>query len=186
MSMIGELVGPCDNPAVLLFDRLDDGAGVKNATFCSDRRGDAPEVFQRVKGPLSWIPQRMLSFAAGKCIDADDPVHRGADLANRFQFVIYDLRVRAERLEQKTVEPAEIAVDPFFILDSLDAVDRGRLALIEGSRNVFASQIDHRRRQVVAERGEVRRCPCGDAARNRAPIDHHDLLAFDRELIRAR
>ena len=92
-----------------------------------------------MKRGLARIAQHMLSFAVGEG-HADQAMDGRADLADRLQLVLDDLRVGIERLKQIAVEPAKIAVDGFPLLDFLDAIDRRRLALVEAARHFLAAQ----------------------------------------------
>jgi len=179
----GAAAGAHDDPAiVVLLDPLDGRVGMENAAFGFDDRRQTPQIFEGVKGPLLRVTQHMLAFAMPEG-NADEAVNRRADLANRVQFVVDDLRIGIERLKQVAVEAAEIAIDLLPLLDFFDAVDRRCLAFIKQTGGFFAAQADHRRRQIVAQRREMRAGAGGDAAGDLAAIDDDDPPAFGRELV---
>ena len=130
-----------------------------------------------MKGRLARIAQHVPLVAAGEG-HADQPVDRRAHLANRIQFVVDDLRIGIERLEQIAVEPAEIAVDLFPLLNFLDPVDRRGLALVKRAGNFFAAQFDHFRSQIVAQRRQMGAGARGDAACDVPAIDDHYPMPF--------
>jgi hypothetical protein len=65
----------------------------------------------------------------------------------------------------------------------LDAVHRGRLALVEQAGHFLASEINHRRGQIVAQRRQMRGGARRDAARNPAAIDHGDARTLQGKFI---
>ena len=150
-----------------------------------DDRGKAAEIFERMECALPGISQRVLVFAVGEG-NADHAVDRRADLADRVEFVLDDLRIGVQCLKKIAVEAAEIAVDLLLLLDLFDPVDGRRLAFIEQSGGALASQPDHRRGQIVAQRRQMRASARGNAACNRPAVDHDNPLALDGEFVSGR
>src|SRR6185369_5444941 len=101
-----------DLAVVALFEAFDDRVAVEAATLCLDGGDKTPEIFERMKRGLARIAQHMLLFAMGQG-HADQPMNGCADLADRIQFILDDLRVGVERLKQITVQPPKIAIDGF-------------------------------------------------------------------------
>jgi hypothetical protein len=79
-------------------------------------------------------------------------LHPRADLADDVQFLINHVSRHSIALKQKSVEAPEIAVDPVFILDFLNAIDRRGLALIEELRLFDTFELFHFAHQIVAQR----------------------------------
>src|SRR3954469_15698911 len=130
-----------------------------------------------MKGRLTVIAQCVLVFAAGQSPDAAKTVDGSTDLAAAVELVVNDLGIGVEGLKQVAVEPAEIASNPFLLLDFLDAIDGGGLALVKPAREMIAPQLDHLGRQIVAQRREMGCRPGGDAASNGSAVDHDDFLS---------
>jgi hypothetical protein len=138
-----------DLAVVALFEPFDNRVAVETAALCLDGGDKTLEIFERMKRGLARIAQHMLLFAMGEG-GTDQPMDRCADLADRLQFVLDDLRVGVERLKQVTVQATKIAVDGFPRLDLLDAIHRCRLTLVEPAGYLLAAQAHHRRCQVIA------------------------------------
>src|SRR5436190_7586537 len=89
--------------------------------------------------------------------NADQPVNGRADLAHRLELLVDDIGGHVLALEQVAVEPAEIAIDAFGLLDGFDAIDCGRLALVEKTGSLQPPDPLQLAHEVVAQWREVRR-----------------------------
>src|SRR5207237_7296437 len=82
------------------------------------------------------------------------------------------------------IEPLKIAFDPFMLHDLFDAVDGIAMAGCGEPRAFRAPPALHELVRVVHRAGEVRGRAPRDATRDRAVVEHHDLTARARQVIR--
>jgi hypothetical protein len=133
------------------------------------------QIFEGVKRGLPRVLQRVLPVTVFER-NADGAMHRRAHLADRVEFIIDDFGVGIQGLKQKAVQPPEITVDAVLFLNLLDTVYRGCLTFIKRLGNILASQLDHFRRQVVAQGSEVRGGSGRDTACDLPAIDNNNLF----------
>ena len=147
--------------------------------------GHAREVFERVKRSLAGIAQHMAALAPIEG-NADQPVNGRADLAHRLELLIDDIGRHASALEQVPVEPAEIAFNPLGFLDGFDAIDRGRLALVEQPCRFCLPDLLQLAHEVVAQGRKVRRGSRCHATCDPFAIDDDDGPAALAEFVGGR
>ena len=82
--------------------------------------------------------------------NADQTVDRRPRRAYGIEFLIDHVGRHIIALKEIAVQAPEIAIDLFFLLNLLDAIDRRRLALVKQFRLCFALDLLHLAHQIVA------------------------------------
>src|SRR5258705_6791629 len=82
---------------------------------------NACEIFQRMEGRLTWVAQHVAVLAAIER-HADETMDRRADIPHRIHLLVDDICRHVPALKQIALQPPEIAVDIFLLLDVLDSV----------------------------------------------------------------
>ena len=103
------LDGDC---AVLLDDFLDRRVGKELYLALGARFGQPRQIFERMKGRLPGIAQRM-AFIASVEGNADQTLDGCADGSHGVELLIDRVGRHTVALKQIAVEPAEVAIDPF-------------------------------------------------------------------------
>jgi|1185.fasta_scaffold55984_2 hypothetical protein len=124
-----------------------------------------------------------MAFVASVEGNADQTLDGCADGSHGVELLIDRVGRLTVALKQIAVETAEVAVDPFLVLDLLDAIDRSSLAFVEQLRLLLAFDLLHFTHQVVAQGRQVSGRACRHAARYRAAVDHDDRSAAPAQLI---
>ena len=132
----------------------------------------AREILEGMEGRLPRVAQYMAVLAAIERY-ADEAVHGRADPAHRIHLLIDNVGRHVASLKQIPVEPPEVTVDPFGLLDLFDAVDGSGLAVAEKLRRFLPLDLHHLADEIVAQRREMGGSARGHAAGNRTSVDHH-------------
>jgi hypothetical protein len=178
--------GGFDQHAAVVFgDLLDSAVSKKLDAIVVAGRRDAREIFERMKGRLPRIAQDMAAVTSIER-DADEAMDGGADRMHRVHFLVDDVCRHISSLKEIAVEPAEVAIDRFLLLNLLNPVDRSRLAVAKKLGRFEAFDLRHLADEVVAQRRKVSRGTRGHAARDAGAVDDHDRLAAFAKLIGGR
>ena len=99
------------------------------------------------------------------------------------QLAIEDVPWFTRRNEEVAVQPREVAFDPFVLDDSLDAIDRCRVALGSEASAFLPVQALQLEITVVEGVHQMGRRATGLSAPQRPVVQDHDRLAFSTEQI---
>src|ERR1700722_657389 len=95
-----------------------------------------------MKGRLPGIAQYLAAVASAER-HTDQTLDGRAYCPHSIEFLIDHVSRHTVALKEVTVETPEVAIDPFVVLDFLDAVDRRDLAFIEELRLLFPLDLLH-------------------------------------------
>jgi hypothetical protein len=166
----------------MFFDRGDAGVGVEPSVHSADCGAKTAQVHQGMKCSEFSHAQaaRILVASEGKTDGIGDV---DADPSAGLEFAIEDGKIGVRTGKKVAAEATEIAADRFPLLDGLDAVDRGRLALKKQPCRLQAPHLDHRIGRIVCDRNKVGSRPRRHALADRPAVENDHRLPCRRQLI---
>src|SRR5258708_4605765 len=123
--------------AIFLHDLLYRGIGKEKYLALCTGFGHPRQIFERVKRRLPGIAQHMAAVASPER-DTDQTLDRRAYCPNGIELLVDYVGRHIVTLEQVAVQPPEVAIKPFGLLDFLNTIDRRGLAFIEELRLLFS------------------------------------------------